>query len=1232
MKSTNRFKSIMNRFLSKKKGGDPPPSPPQSGKKWRKGKKVVVEEKPQLDMTTVLPSSDDFRTSLIMPSLSTRFSMLREQDDPNSKMGKASDDSVLQPRRSSRLLDFGFTSNNLNDIAEVASIKSSIRPPFARPGHDSYGSEEGYGTDNESSYNGNVMSRARPGEGNVLFGGRQKIYKVPTASTKSIASGSERGLGKVIYDDDVSMSAFQKYRQEQQRQATSAASPPGLYESENCSSPIEQDMDVAESLDNHDSAHQDSPEPGTAIGLGLSHSDSTAPSLKRSSDSTTTPGPSPGPTSTAATSVASQSIGTAVTTSVAQSAPPSASAAPPLERSMTKRRLYEQGLKKSLNDQQASTLTRLNSIQRHRSPTVGGVISPPALSHSKSIGQLQKRGFQPYALQTSSQSVNAFPSLSSMRKNSSTSSSPVVGSYPTSPLSPTMSETDEYKTLNAALEPGDRGKATAMGAFNRPKQAYDEEQYTQRVQAQLQQFNQASRSRQNSVDMARQSAESRLARFDSARQTSESGARSRSRSVSSQAEQSQTKAFNVFQSAASQNRVVHGESPTMPPSAPLPPAPTMSDTHRTFFGDISASDDEEEDIVSDFERSGPPYAPNGYLATSGSGRFTPTPLPSVSEHPALRHETPNIPEIEEEEEEEEEEQEEEEEDASLPTLQTSNATGLQSIDIKSGALARSSSEYKEIDSPTMGAKEGIGGLIRHLRKSSDQSSIYPAVLASGQADRNSRAIANRNSTYSVTNAWDLDELESYYTGAVDDHLTEQPGFVPARGQPLAPAPSKGNINASRPSTRDSDTIDGTMWQNDFKKQHTREASTATQLERQAFDDELAARQRAIQQKMKSIVESESRGTSPAPSVAGARKAFGMLRPKPSQEAMSKDASSRTHGLGAQDKYSIYEDSEANSSRIVPQGNAWAQTANAQWPLGGSQEQPRKGSEAGSKDASASNGRSPSQQPTTRERSRSRSNSIASRTRSRSRTNGYRDDFGSPPAVPQVPGVRPSIETAHSMTPTSSEGQGRLRSNSKAGGYFDHKAHHPALNGTANGRMTPSGVSPAAASPATYTSSGGSTRRPSYPTILSSHNSKSASSTTVPHVPAARPVGSLLRKKTINKADIGEPRLISSTSNVDTVDLPTARTIVQPPLIPVLNPRRRVQAQGNTASGEITRSTFSPPMVQHAATFSARPGEEWEDRGSQRRGPRAVRSQESIEAPAARFDAVGSPVMNDAGMF
>ena len=78
----------MNRFLTRKKDK----------------KKGQVEPKPALDLSSALPKADDFRTSLIMPGLSTRFSMLREQDDPTSKIGKASDDSVLQPRRNGRLI------------------------------------------------------------------------------------------------------------------------------------------------------------------------------------------------------------------------------------------------------------------------------------------------------------------------------------------------------------------------------------------------------------------------------------------------------------------------------------------------------------------------------------------------------------------------------------------------------------------------------------------------------------------------------------------------------------------------------------------------------------------------------------------------------------------------------------------------------------------------------------------------------------------------------------------------------------------------------------------------------------------------------------------------------------------------------------------------------------------------------------------------------------------------
>ena len=88
----------------------------------RRAKKAPVVEKVELDLSAALPAAADFRTSLIMNSLSQRFSMLKEQDDPHSKMGKAMDDSVLAPRRQSRLMDFGYTpGRDLHDIAEVSS-------------------------------------------------------------------------------------------------------------------------------------------------------------------------------------------------------------------------------------------------------------------------------------------------------------------------------------------------------------------------------------------------------------------------------------------------------------------------------------------------------------------------------------------------------------------------------------------------------------------------------------------------------------------------------------------------------------------------------------------------------------------------------------------------------------------------------------------------------------------------------------------------------------------------------------------------------------------------------------------------------------------------------------------------------------------------------------------------------------------------------------------------------
>ncbi|KAL9115289.1 MAG: hypothetical protein Q9187_007335, partial [Circinaria calcarea] len=227
----------MNPFRARKKshdGGEPlhqqrvdtpdlPVRPPVTSRNrtFRRNKKVKPEPKIELDLTMVLPSSDEFRTSLLMPNLSARFSMLREQDDPNSKLGKANDDSVLSPKRPSRL--FLFAEEGLTDITEVASLSGSIRPPFAYGRSGSQVSTDGYGTDDDTSMSGGVMGRSKPGQGNKFFGGRQKVYKIPvveSAQSVETRENTPNGEGKdwkakAVYDDDIVMSQFQLRKNEE---------------------------------------------------------------------------------------------------------------------------------------------------------------------------------------------------------------------------------------------------------------------------------------------------------------------------------------------------------------------------------------------------------------------------------------------------------------------------------------------------------------------------------------------------------------------------------------------------------------------------------------------------------------------------------------------------------------------------------------------------------------------------------------------------------------------------------------------------------------------------------------------------------------------------------------------------------------------------------------------------------------------------------------------------------
>ncbi|THC98446.1 hypothetical protein EYZ11_002105 [Aspergillus tanneri] len=402
----------------------------------KKGRKEEPEVKPQLDLSAALPSNDDFRTSLIMPKLSARFSMLREQDDPASLIGKASDDSVLFPRRASRLNIFGHNPNLLSDIDEV-SIDGS-RPSMALGRADSLASGgDGYGTDDDRSQHGSIMSRARRAEGNSLFGGRQKIYKIPIKAASSEPSpepGRTPMGGRTFYEHDLSMPAFQRQRsREKEEQVSDEAA---------------QDALAQESED------------------GLS-----SISTKRTTYSSTTSGPtSNGRTSTAATSFDEPSFagawpqmssGCGGEERAPFSKPPYSGMAS--ERNSVKsRRLYGQGLAQSVQNQQNSTMHRLESLTRQRAVTPE---LPPLSAPS-----------QP----TSPLSLSASPTRQMPEVDIREVRPPAASGYGSPPLSPPASDKEGAVTLTAALQPEDHGKATALGIFSKPKTPFDENQFTRR--------------------------------------------------------------------------------------------------------------------------------------------------------------------------------------------------------------------------------------------------------------------------------------------------------------------------------------------------------------------------------------------------------------------------------------------------------------------------------------------------------------------------------------------------------------------------------------------------------------------------------------------------------------------------------------------------------------------------------------------------------------------------------
>ena len=1166
--------------------------------------------------------------------------MLREQDDPSSILGKANDDSVLFPKRASRL-DL-FNRHGLSDIAEVDSIHGSIRPPFASNRTESYGSGS-YDTDE-----GGVMSRARPGEGNTMFGGRQKIYKIPVGGSGSVKnfgttedgempSGGNMG-GKALYESDIAMSAFQKLREQewQERETAGLDSQSSFKEQERSGSPP-----LAKYNRN------------------------------RETSSSTNSGPSQPRTSTAATSVASQrSAYEAINGSFhAQSStqPGSAVSDRPLQKT---KRLYGQGLDQHMHEQQSSALNRLESIQRQR--TLGGGSAPKDLGHTRrqsrsatNLNERYQRGDQLYAsngFRTASPAPSGTPPRMAEFdlgfSNSQSSNISDSGNGKSPPLSPPLSpdqDLNQDATFVASLEPNDLGKATASGAFNKPTKQYDEQQYLRR-QLQLQE--------------GRNTPSPQLFRPFSPQAPSideQTTGRSRNNSLGSNFSSnfSRTGSFRQPWEHHMEDRVLpavreRGNTPSLNESEEQ----NQGAMERSFFAGSevgSQAESESEADPSSPMTSNSKFANSSPLASQPLKPVNPTrqlyfpPDPSLLTEPF-------------------------EEASSDSRSYRSVKTITQPRD--NFVTGQESIEAKNADSPTLGpvgVSNGLSGLVRaHLRNDSGQSSVYPedenktsrfsvevrdsifghesALSHSRQQSREDNepnkaywANENRSSDQSVVAAPPPLSFAA-------KHILEQAQALKSNQEKYKARQMLGDDKAQRVlggeaprashSRKDSNSND---WQAQLNAHHTRTLSTETEHEREALNNELAERRRMVEDKLKNYADADGRSVSPSPrsrtqdnSPAKTGHPFGILkkssrgslvvgrdRPSKSQErpnkAMKMLGISALNGAGPnsnthlpQPPPEMFMGMEQFSDRAMPPKQKYPPHQRRPQDVRQNSDHPsnfvpheagserslenlaQKHSPQSSKSGSAYSDRS--SRP-----SESHSGNVMKSSLDRGRAHGYATDGANPGANPEaesqtlVSPPRPTDElmasiARHGLPPTERSRSAmsyRTRSNSKT----EYQRTAPP--------NTPFMINPAirpSANPYPYATH-------STPSLHSSSQRSATPTTTTPQSAPNTGYGGhhSFGKRSISKHDISEPTFISCTSSVDTISLPPEASLrngmdssaseSEAPPIPARDSRRKRTQTLLQAFGRSDKSQLSPTKRNFAPSPSPREEDEHEMRST-----------------------------------
>lgn len=333
-----------------------------------------------------------------------------------------------------------------------------------------------------------------------------------------------------------------------------------------------------------------------------------------------------------------------------------------------------------------------------------------------------------------------------------------------------------------------------------------------------------------------------------------------------------------------------------------------------------------------------------------------------------------------------------------------------------------------------------------------------------------------------------------------------------------------------------------------------------------------------------------RGFSKAPNASAQIKDFRKARREERQ------TSERTRAKESEGERSDYETQHATTQRKLSeesQSPVANQIQNLQEKHNAGEGVLRKASQD-SKDSSSSSGRSRASSRAARDRS----NSSASG-RSKSRNGTYRDDLAKAMAeglssltqasyeetlASHLPVRSPTTPGMASQVPSPMDGaSSRSRSNSRppppkpAGSYFNQQTLHP-LQTSENVLI-------------------GSSPRPSPVTPFSVNSTPSltpngsGANTPTKQVPGFQTQGRVMaRKKTINKFDISEPTLVSSTSRIDTVNLPPGASLKNgvefTPPVPPINPRRR-QTRIQTMVG-VFSSNKSSDSVPTMPSYSAQP--------------------------------------------